>query len=47
MIKGWGSEGFLRSKAFYDVKGVGRDPRGRKICVAECVSLEEIRIYLV
>ena len=31
MVKGWGSEGFLRYKAFNEVKGVEHAPRGNSL----------------
>ena len=37
MVKGWGSERFLRCKDFYEVKRVGHEPKRPKVCVIEYV----------
>ena len=46
MVKGWGSEGFLRNWACYEVTGVRHDPGGSKICVIECVFSKGTIIWL-
>ena len=47
MVKGWGSEEFLRYWGFDEVKGVGNDPGEPKICVIESVLSEKTRILMV
>ena len=47
MVKGWGSEWFLRSNIINQIEGVGPDPWGHQSSNIQSVTSLGIKIYMV